>query len=88
MESGVDARPEYFTEEIIRILKDVSMNSVGEGKTVHHEVHLWSAEIALNQTGNRTGDAGMCRRVLRMVGSSAERQPTRFGGQRSAANRP
>ena len=82
VESGVDARPEHFTEEIIRILKDVSMNSVSEGQTVHHKVHLVCAEIPFNHMGNRTGVTGMCCRILRMVRSSAERRPTRFGGQR------
>src|SRR5208283_3455139 len=82
MESSVDPRPKYLTEKVVAILKNVGMNSVGEGKTVHHNVHSGRAEIALNQMGNRTGHAGMCCWILRMVGSNAQWEPIHILAQR------
>jgi hypothetical protein len=81
VESRTDTRPKYFTEQVVGVLKDVGVNSLFERETVHHDVHVGGAEIALDQLRNRAGHAGVCCRVLRMVGSGPERQPIHVTSQ-------
>src|SRR5207237_8798793 len=59
MEAGVDAGPENFREQVVRILKNMGVDAIREHQAINDHVNFGSTKIALNQVGDCASDASV-----------------------------